>query len=145
MSSMFTPLVFEETKADSIYASSLYYQHKPEQLPVCPLTIHALLHIPDQIRWMGLCWKTWAFPIERQCRDFQCSVQSRRNPYVNMDQHLIDLSQILQIKILYNLTNEQLGKPPKFLSSQTKRLNNCKSHLGTLTLNLMIIHCRPTI
>ena len=64
---------------------------------------------------------------------------------MNMDQHLIDLLQILKIKILYNLTDEQLKKPPKFFSSQTKRLNDCKLHLGTLTLNLMIIHYRPTI
>src|SRR5713226_5544773 len=67
MSSMFAPFVSEKTKADSIHASSLYYQYKPEQLPACPLMIHALLHIPDQIRWMGPCWTTWAFPIERQC------------------------------------------------------------------------------
>src|SRR6266404_5176603 len=96
-------------------ASSLYYQHKPERLPACPLTIHALLHIPDQIRWMGLCWTTWAFPIERQCGYFQRSVQNRQNSYMNMDQHLIDLSQLWQIKILYNLTDEQLRKPPKYL------------------------------
>src|SRR5258708_17909579 len=62
-----------------------------------------------------------------------------------MDQHLIDLSQLWQIKILYNLTDEQLGKPPKYLSSQTKRLEDCKSHPGTFTLNLKIIYCRPTI
>ena len=85
------------------------------------------------------------FSNREAMRVLSTQVQSRRNPYVNMDQHLIDLLQILQIKILYNLTDEQLGKPPKFLSSQTKRLNDCKSHLGTLTPNLMIIHCRPTI
>jgi hypothetical protein len=135
----------KKTKTDSIHASSLYYQHKPERLPACPLTIHALLHIPDQIRWMGPCWTTWAFPIERQCGYFQRSIQSRRNPYVSMDRHLIDLSQLRQIKILYNLTDEQLGKPPKYRSSQTKRLGDCKSHLGTFTLNLKTIYCRPTI
>ncbi len=145
MSSTFTPFVSEKTKADSIHASSLYYQYKPERLLACPLIIHALLHIPDQIRWMEPCWTTWAFPIERQCGYFQCSIQSRRNPYVSMDQHLIDLSQLWQIKILYNLTDEQLGKPPKYLSLQMKRLEDCKLHPGTFTLNLKIIYCRPTI
>ena len=138
-------MVSEKRRLTSIHASSLYYQHKPERLPACPLTIHALLHIPDQIRWMGPCWTTWAFPIERQCGYFQRSIQSRRNPYVSMDRHLIDLSQLRQIKILYNLTDEQLGKPPGYPSSQTKRLGDCKSHLGTITPNLTIIHCRPTI
>ena len=140
MSGMFTPFIPENAKADSIHASSLYYQHKPERLPACPLIIHALLHIPDQIRWMGPCWTTWAFPIERQCGYFQRSIQSRRNPYMSMDQHLINLLQLQQIKILYNLTDEQLRKPPEHLSSQTKRLEDCKSRPGTFTLNLKIIH-----
>ncbi len=145
MSSAFVPFISENTKAESTHVSSLYYQHRPEQLPTCPLTIHVLLHIPDQIRWMGPCWTTWAFPIKRQCGYFQHSIQSRRNPYVSMDQHLIDLLQLWQIKILYNLTNEQLRKPPMYPSSHTKRLEDCKSHLGTFTLNLKTIHRRPTI
>lgn len=132
MSGKFPLFVFEKLIADSI-ASSFYYQHNPERLPACPLTIHALLHIPDQIRWMGPCWATWAFPIERQCGYFQRTIQSRRNPYASMDQHLIDLSQLRQIKLLYNLTDEQLGKPPKYLSSQTKSLEDCKSHFGNFT------------
>ena len=145
MSGAFAPFISEKLKADSIHASSLYYQHKPERLPACPLTIHALLHIPDQIKWMGPCWTTWAFPIERQCGYFQHSIQSRRNPYMSMDRHLIDLSQLRQIKLLYNLTDEQLGKPPKYLSSQTKRLEDCKLRLGSFALNLKTINCRSTI
>src|SRR5260221_9370915 len=132
-----SPLCFEKKlKADSIHASSFYYQHKPKRLPACPLTIHALLHIPDQIRWMGPWWTTWAFPIERQCGYFQRSIQSRQNPYVSMDQHLADLSQLRQIKVLYNLTDEQLGKPLKHPPSQTKRLEDCKSHLGTFAVKV---------
>src|SRR5712664_1171904 len=76
MSGVSPLFVCEKSKADLIYTSSLYYQHDPERLPACPLTIHALLHIPDQIRWMGPCWTTWAFPIERQCGYFQYSIQS---------------------------------------------------------------------
>ena len=37
------PFISEKSKADSIHASSLYYQHNPERLPACPVTIHALL------------------------------------------------------------------------------------------------------
>ncbi|KAG8764494.1 hypothetical protein FRC12_008072, partial [Ceratobasidium sp. 428] len=40
-----------------------YYQHTYERLPACPLTIHALLHIPYYIRMTGPQWatsaKTW--------------------------------------------------------------------------------------
>ena len=128
------PFISKKLNTDSIHTSSLYYQHNPKQLLACPLTIHTLLHIPDQIRWMGPCWTTWAFPIERQCAYFQCSIQSRRNLYVSMDRHLTDLLQLQQIKLLYNLTDEQLGKPPNSLSLHTKRLENCKSCLGAFTL-----------
>ena len=76
MSGASPPFVSEKLKADPIHTSSLYYKHDPERLPACLLTIHALLHIPDQIRWMGPCWTTWAFPIKRQCGYFQRSIQS---------------------------------------------------------------------
>jgi hypothetical protein len=62
-----------------------------------------------------------------------------------MDQHLIDLSQLRQIKILYNLTDERLGKRPKYPSSRTKMLDDCKSCPGILTLNCKTICYRPTI
>jgi hypothetical protein len=51
-----------------------------------------------------------------------------------MDEHLTDLSQLRQIKVLYNLTEEQLGKPPKHPALRTKRLEDCESHLGTFAL-----------
>ena len=133
MSGAFPPFISDKLKADLMHTSSLYYQHKPERLLACPLMIHALLHIPDQIRCMGPCWTTWAFPIERQCRYFQRSIQSRRNLYASMDRHLTDLSQLRQVKLLYNLTDEQLGEPPKDASTQTKKLEDCKSRPGTFT------------
>jgi hypothetical protein len=80
---------------------------------------------------MGPCWATWAFPIERQCGYFQRAIQSRRNPYMSMDRHLTDLSQLRQVKTLYGLTDEQLGKRPEYPSSQSKRLENCKPRLST--------------
>ena len=78
---------------------------------------------------------------------FQRSVKSRQSLYVGMGQHLVNLSQLWQIKIaspsqanfgcenectdivtqysvnLYNLTGEQLGKHPEYPSSQTKRMS----------------------
>src|SRR5260221_3001019 len=51
-----------------------------------------------------------------------------------MDQHLTNLLQLRQIKILYNLTDEQLGKPSKDPSSRMKSLEDCKLRLSTITL-----------
>ena len=64
---------------------------------------------------------------------------------MSMDKHLLDLSQLWQIKILYNLTDEQLGKHPRYLSLHVKRLEDCKSDLGSFTLNLKVIYYRSTI
>ena len=47
-----------------------------------------------------------------QCGYVQRNMQRRQNPYVNMDQ-LLGLSQLRQIKNLYNLTDEQLGTSPR--------------------------------
>jgi hypothetical protein len=55
-----------------------------------------------------------------------------------MDKHLIDLSQLQQVKLLYNLTDEDLGRPPKYSSSWAKRLEDCKSRLGIFALILII-------
>jgi hypothetical protein len=44
------PFCFQKSKANLIYAFSIYYQHRPKQLPAYLLTIYVLLHIPDQIR-----------------------------------------------------------------------------------------------
>jgi len=51
-----------------------------------------------------------------------------------MDKYLTDLSQLWQIKLLYNLTDKQLGKPPKYPSLWTKVLEDCKLRLSIFTL-----------
>ncbi|CAE6378452.1 unnamed protein product [Rhizoctonia solani] len=42
-----------------------YYQYRASRLPTCPLTIHALLHIPYYIQQTGPLWALWAFVMER--------------------------------------------------------------------------------
>ncbi|KAJ7349247.1 hypothetical protein DFH08DRAFT_139464 [Mycena albidolilacea] len=36
-----------------------YYQYREDHLSACPLTIHGLLHVPDDIRFCGPEWSTW--------------------------------------------------------------------------------------
>ncbi|KAI0061239.1 hypothetical protein BV25DRAFT_1870912 [Artomyces pyxidatus] len=95
----------------------LYYQHTPDRLSACPVTIHALLHIADNIKLCGPVWAAWAFPIERQCGLLQRRIKSRRFPYVNMDNYICDAAQLSQIKLLYNLLTELSLKPPPHDSS----------------------------
>lgn len=44
------------------HQNSIYYQHDPNRLSACPVTVHALLHIADSIEEMGPIWTYWAFP-----------------------------------------------------------------------------------
>ncbi|KAF8801556.1 hypothetical protein BYT27DRAFT_7174014 [Phlegmacium glaucopus] len=86
----------------------IYYQHNPDRLSTCPLTIHALLHIAGSIRTMGPVWCYWAFPMERYCGKLQPAIRSRRYPYQSMDRFLIEDAQLTQIKLLFD-ESEQLS------------------------------------
>ncbi|QRW27778.1 hypothetical protein RhiXN_02373 [Rhizoctonia solani] len=44
-----------------------YYQYLADCLPVCPLTIHAILHIPSYIWQTGPLWASWVFVMEQFC------------------------------------------------------------------------------
>ncbi|EUC56281.1 transposase family Tnp2 protein [Rhizoctonia solani AG-3 Rhs1AP] len=59
----------------------LYYQYQYDRLPACPLTIHALLHMPSYIRQTGPLWASWAFVMERFCGHLLPAVKNRTLPY----------------------------------------------------------------
>ena len=78
------------------------------------LTVHALLHVADTIETVGPVWTWWSFPIERQCGRFQRNVKSRKHPFTNLDNYLLQQAQLKQIKVIYNLSDTDLlvGKRP---------------------------------
>ncbi|KAG8681606.1 hypothetical protein FRC11_000908, partial [Ceratobasidium sp. 423] len=70
-----------------------YYQHEANRLPTCPLTIHALLHLPYYIRTSGPLWTSWAFVMEQFCGHILPAVKNRTRPYehlANYIQHRAD-------------------------------------------------------
>ncbi|RXW11282.1 hypothetical protein EST38_g14573, partial [Candolleomyces aberdarensis] len=93
----------------------LYYQYKPDRLPICPLTIHAVLHIPDSIIATGPVWVSWAFPTERFCGRLLPAIRSRRHPFANLDNFVIASAQLAQIKVKHDLFNSLSLKAPKAL------------------------------
>jgi hypothetical protein len=105
-----------------------YYQYKPERLPCMTLTVHALLHVANTIETIGPVWTWWPFPIERQCGRFQRKVKSRKHPYTNLDNYLLQHAQLDQIKMIYNLSAADLSIGERL--TQRKRVelvlqNNC--------------------
>ncbi|KAJ6479116.1 hypothetical protein C8R45DRAFT_833107 [Mycena sanguinolenta] len=91
----------------------IYFQHNPERLSTCPLTIHALLHIALSIKFCGPVWCYWAFPMERFCGSIQPGIRSRRFPWASMDRYVFELAQLTQIKTVYNIGDAlSLRDPP---------------------------------
>ncbi|TRM55775.1 hypothetical protein BD626DRAFT_415516 [Schizophyllum amplum] len=90
----------------------IYYQHNPERVSACPLTIHALLHIADSIEYMGPVWCYWAFPMERYCGNLQPALKSRRYPYASLDRYVVERAQMEQINAIYNVAPEMSLRPP---------------------------------
>ncbi|KIM89672.1 hypothetical protein PILCRDRAFT_84614 [Piloderma croceum F 1598] len=90
----------------------IYYQHNPNRVSACPLTIHALLHIMDSIKANGPVWCYWAFPMEQYCGTLQPAIRSHQFPYASLDQHAVETAQLTQIKIIYNVAEELSLRPP---------------------------------
>ncbi|KAL1709322.1 hypothetical protein EV121DRAFT_195203 [Schizophyllum commune] len=84
----------------------IYYEHNPAHLPACTLNIHALLHIADSIEAMGPVWTYWAFPMERFCGRLQSSLRSRRDPWSNLNERVVAVARLDQIKLKYGLDDE---------------------------------------
>ncbi|KAJ7136243.1 hypothetical protein C8R46DRAFT_1322470 [Mycena filopes] len=88
-----------------VYESE-YFQKDVDRMSLCPLTIHALLHIADGIVFCGPVWCYWAFPMERYCGSVQPGIRSRRFPWASMDRYVLEIAQLTQIKTLYNVARE---------------------------------------
>ncbi|QRV83928.1 Retrovirus-related Pol polyprotein from transposon [Ceratobasidium sp. AG-Ba] len=80
-----------------------YYQHEYDRLPACPLTIHALLHIPYYIRVTGPLWASWAFVMERFCGHLLPAVRNRYQPYRHLDNYVMRSAQMKVVCHTYGL------------------------------------------
>ncbi|KAJ7125725.1 hypothetical protein C8R43DRAFT_898180 [Mycena crocata] len=80
-----------------------YFQHSPDRISTCPLTIHGLLHVAPGIKFTGPVWCYWAFPMERFCGSIQPGIRSRRFPWASMDRYVLEIAQLTQIKAIYNV------------------------------------------
>ncbi|KAJ6448811.1 hypothetical protein C8R45DRAFT_850132 [Mycena sanguinolenta] len=83
-----------------------YYQYDPERLSVCTLTLHAMLHIPDDILNAGPMWCYWNYVTERFVGFLVRSSKSRKNPYASFSRRLREIAQNNLIKVKYQLHRE---------------------------------------
>jgi hypothetical protein len=92
----------------------IFYQHNPERISTCPVTIHSLLHIADGIEAAGPVWVYWSFVMERYCGFLKHDgVRNRRKPYASLDNHVQHVTQLSTTKIRYDLVDLLLLTGPK--------------------------------
>jgi hypothetical protein len=89
--------------------SRYYYQYQAARLPTCPLTIHALIHIPFYIQRTGPLWASWAFVMERFCGHLLPAVKNRIRPYEHLDNYVQRRAQMQIVSKIYDLPS--LAKP----------------------------------
>ena len=86
-----------------------YYQYRASRLPTCPLTIHALLHIPYYMRKTGPLWASWAFVMEWFCGHLLPTVKNHTWPYEHLDNYVQQHTQMQIVSKIYNLPS--LARP----------------------------------
>ena len=88
------------------------------------LTVHGLLHITDTIERIGPVWAWWSFPVERQCGRLQRHITSKRHPFVNINNFIALAAQLNNVKLIYNITNEDLSLDKKAKGGKGVYLSN---------------------
>ncbi|KAJ7202160.1 hypothetical protein GGX14DRAFT_544608 [Mycena pura] len=84
----------------------LYYLYKYENLSVCTLTIHGLLHLADGILDCGPGWTNWAFFIERYCGFLKHGLRSKSHPWPNLTKRILSYAYLEQLGVRFDLEAE---------------------------------------
>ncbi|OSD00420.1 hypothetical protein PYCCODRAFT_1469318 [Trametes coccinea BRFM310] len=83
-----------------------YYQYEDSRLAACRLVVHGLLHVVDDILYVGPSWATWTFFIERFCGSLRSALHSRTKPWSNLDKRVTNLAHSAQLRAKYELEDE---------------------------------------
>src|SRR5260370_31291049 len=81
----------------------LYYQYNINHLSSCPLTLHALLHLADDIERNGPLCMNWLFVMEHWCGQLVPAIKSRVYPYKSLTRQQHAIAQENSILTQYNL------------------------------------------
>jgi hypothetical protein len=90
----------------------IYYQFDVNRLSACPLTIHALLHVADDIEMNGPSCNNWSFVMERYCGVLVPAVKSRKYPFTALSLRQLHITRLNDIKNRYNLHEALQDLPP---------------------------------
>ncbi|KAJ7652366.1 hypothetical protein DFH06DRAFT_1418733 [Mycena polygramma] len=83
-----------------------YYQYREDRLCACPTVIHGLIHTVPGIRYCGPAWATWTFYMEHYCGFLKSRLRSRKFPWANLNNTVLNYAYLEQIGARYDLTDE---------------------------------------
>ncbi|KAJ7124120.1 hypothetical protein C8R43DRAFT_1147581, partial [Mycena crocata] len=83
-----------------------YYQYKEDRLCACPLVFHGMLHVVPDIRFCGPSWSTWTFYMERYCGFLKAGLRSKRFPWANLNNRILNYAYLEQLGSRYDLADE---------------------------------------
>ncbi|KAJ7166233.1 hypothetical protein C8R46DRAFT_1219984 [Mycena filopes] len=86
-----------------------YYQYSADRLSACPLIVHGLVHVPDDILFCGPLWCTWSYWMERYCGILQAALRSRSQPWANLNKIVLHHAYLEQLGARYDLAEELAG------------------------------------
>src|SRR5260370_26322248 len=81
----------------------LYYQYNINHLSTCPLTVHALLHLADDIEKNGPLCMNWSFMMEHWCGQLSPAIKLHVYPYKSLTCQQLSIMQENSILAQYNL------------------------------------------
>lgn len=90
----------DDRRSDDI-STRYYYQYQLGRLGACRLTIHALLHVPDDVLISLPIWAGWTFVMERYAGSLLPAVKSRKNANAVLAQRVKRVAQLEHIKNKY--------------------------------------------
>jgi hypothetical protein len=90
----------------------LYYRYQYTRLSACPLTIHALIHIPNDTRNAGPLSRIWEFSTERIMGLVARSVTNKQYPFSQLSKSVKKMEQIKLTAMKYGVEGQlNLQKP----------------------------------
>lgn len=87
---------------------------------------------------MGPVWCYWAFPMEHYCGSLLPAIKSRRFPFASIDRRVVELAQLFQIKMLYNLRARLDLRKRKRVERAGQKVKGCKSIGGYANFELTL-------
>ena len=103
-----------------------------------------MLHIVPDIQFCGPSWTTWTFYMERYCGFLKARLRSRKFPWANLNNTVLNYAYLEQIGERYDLADELAiyGIRKNGPSASEQTFENCVYISCTLSSTAHLLNCR---